>query len=289
MIADSATRSVLMRSVEMRSPGFADRPRTRTAVATSPSATDAFLRRAADLRSNDVSRAVRAAGELSPDDCALAPPLIDLLAWDGAMPAAREALKRMGVKITGVLVDALLDTERDFVIRRRVPRVLVDLPSSRRVDGLFAALQDGRLEVRFHAGRALFCCSKTIRVFQFCPIVPGKQSTASYPCNAPVGTVIGCSIIVARRKCSGLTTSFWTAPTAISNTSLRYSLSCCQKALCGLPFARSTLTTPSLKEPLLSIWKVGRRRLRVNSCCHARSRGRDPFARRSTLVRSKTC
>ena len=32
-------RSVLMRSVEMRSPGFADRPRTRTAVATSPSAT----------------------------------------------------------------------------------------------------------------------------------------------------------------------------------------------------------------------------------------------------------
>jgi hypothetical protein len=110
-------------------------------VATSPSATEAFLRRAADLRSNDVSRALRAAGELRPDDCALAPLLIDLLAWDEAMPAGREALKRMGVKITGVLVDALLDTERDFVIRRRVPRVLVDLPSSRRLDGLFAARQ----------------------------------------------------------------------------------------------------------------------------------------------------
>jgi hypothetical protein len=72
------------------------------------------------------------------------------------MPAARDALKRMGVKITGVLVDALLDTERDFVIRRRVPRVLVDLPSPRCVDGLFTALQDGRFEVRFYAGRALF-------------------------------------------------------------------------------------------------------------------------------------
>jgi hypothetical protein len=90
MIADSATRSVLMRSVEMRGPGFADRPRTRTAVATSPSATDAFLHRAADLRSNDVSRAVRAAGEVSPDDWALAPLLIDMLAWDEAMPAARK-------------------------------------------------------------------------------------------------------------------------------------------------------------------------------------------------------
>jgi hypothetical protein len=59
-------------------------------VATSPSATDAFLHRAADLRSNDVSRAVRAAGEVSPDDWALAPLLIDMLAWDEAMPAARK-------------------------------------------------------------------------------------------------------------------------------------------------------------------------------------------------------
>ena len=58
MVEDSATRSVLMRSVEMRSPGLADRPRTRTPVATPPSASDAFLRRAADLRSNDVSRAI---------------------------------------------------------------------------------------------------------------------------------------------------------------------------------------------------------------------------------------
>ena len=160
MVEDSATRSVLMRSVEMRSPGLADRPRTRTPVATPPSASDAFLRRAADLRSNDVSRAIRAAGELGPHDWALAPLVIDLLAWDEAMPGAREALKRMGVKITGMLVDALLDTDRDFVIRRRVPRVLVDLPSARCVDGLFAALEDARFEVRFYAGRALFLLLK---------------------------------------------------------------------------------------------------------------------------------
>jgi hypothetical protein len=62
----------------------------------------------------------------------------------------------MGGKIIGMLVDALLDPDRDFVIRRRLPRVLAYLPSQRAVDGLFAALQDTRFEVRFYAGRALY-------------------------------------------------------------------------------------------------------------------------------------
>ena len=64
------------------------------------------------------------------------------------------------MKITGMLVDALLDTERDFVIRRRLPRVLAYLPSPRSVDGLFAALEDARFEVRFYAGRALYLVLK---------------------------------------------------------------------------------------------------------------------------------
>jgi hypothetical protein len=71
-----------------------------------------------------------------------------------------QALKRLGVKITGILIDALLDAERDFVIRRRVPRVLVDLPTPRCVEGLFAALEDERFEVRFYAGCALFLLLK---------------------------------------------------------------------------------------------------------------------------------
>jgi hypothetical protein len=71
------------------------------------------------------------------------------------MPAARDALKRIGPNITGMLVDALLDPERDFAIRRRVPRVLASFPSMRCVEGLFAALDDQRFEVRFYAARAL--------------------------------------------------------------------------------------------------------------------------------------
>jgi hypothetical protein len=72
------------------------------------------------------------------------------------MPAARDALKRMGAGITGMLADVLLDGDRDFTIRRRVPRVLAFVPSVRSVEALFAALQDQRFEVRFYSGRALY-------------------------------------------------------------------------------------------------------------------------------------
>lgn len=59
-------------------------------------------------------------------------------------------------KSRGTLADALLDTDRDFTIRRRVPRVLAFVPSTRSVEALFAALQDQRFEVRFYSGRALY-------------------------------------------------------------------------------------------------------------------------------------
>ena len=62
----------------------------------------------------------------------------------------------MAPKIVGLLIDALLDPEQDFAIRRRVPRVLALVPSSRAVDGLLAALDDQRFEVRFYAARALY-------------------------------------------------------------------------------------------------------------------------------------
>lgn len=156
LIEDSATRTVFMRSIEMRPPRLEGRSKTATPPPAAPPATDAFLRRAADLRSGDAVRASRAARELGPQDWPLAPLLIDLLAWDEAMTAAREALERMGPKITGLLIDVLLDSEGDFVIRRRLPKVLAFIPSGRAVEGLFAALEDQRFEVRFYAGRALY-------------------------------------------------------------------------------------------------------------------------------------
>jgi hypothetical protein len=154
LVDDSTTRSVLMRSVEIpRSPFAGDFP--TPAAPPRPAVADSFLRRATDLRSTEAERAIAAANRVAPDDWNLAPLLIELLAWDEVMPAAHSALERMGPRIAGVLVDALLDPDRDFVIRRRVPRVLASMPSARSVEGLFEALQDQRFEVRFYAGRAL--------------------------------------------------------------------------------------------------------------------------------------
>lgn len=160
LVEDSHSRSVFMQTVKIPAGPLLWGPTAPIPAPASAGANDSFLRVAADLRSGDGSRAIRAAGKISPDDWKLAPLLIDLLAWDEPMPAARDALERMGPKITGMLVDALLDTERDFVIRRRIPRVLAYLPSARSVDGLFAVLQDSRFEVRFYAGRALYLLLK---------------------------------------------------------------------------------------------------------------------------------
>ena len=170
MVEDAVTRSVLMQSVEMRFPRMAHEDMAaHTTAPAQATASDPFLRRASDLRSGDASRAIQAAGELGPDDWALAPLAIDLLAWDEAMPTARNALRHIGPKITGMLVDALLDPGRDFVIRRRLPRVLAYLPSPRAVEGLFAALDDQRFEVRFYAGRALYLLLKEHPDLHFAP------------------------------------------------------------------------------------------------------------------------
>ena len=154
LVHDSTTRSVLMRSVEIPGAHLAgDAP---VAVAPPRSAVvDLFLRRAADLRCGEVERVIAAATEIRPDDRNLVPLLIELLAWDEVMPAARSALERLGPGIAGILIDAMLDPDCDFVIRRRVPRILAKIPSARSAEGLFEALQDHRFEVRFYAGRAL--------------------------------------------------------------------------------------------------------------------------------------
>ena len=156
MVDDPATRSVLLRSVLIQRPAEAQAVHDSTASLRSAVPADILVRSAAELRSDDASVVIRAAAKLDPANWELAPFLIDLLAWDEVMPAARRVLERMGPKITGMLVDVLLDPGHDFAIRRRVPRVLALVPSMRAVEGLFAALEDQRFEVRFYSGRALY-------------------------------------------------------------------------------------------------------------------------------------
>jgi hypothetical protein len=108
----------------------------------------------AELRSRDAER-VRRALRAGPLHEMLLPQAIGLLAWDEVLGEAAEALRKLGGKTTGQLADALLDPQREFAIRRRVPRVLGTFASQRAVDALAQGLEDPRFEVRFACGRAL--------------------------------------------------------------------------------------------------------------------------------------
>ncbi len=117
-------------------------------------APDPILDRIVDLRSNDLDR-VRNALRSAELDLALVSPAISLLAWDDVAVDAIEALRGVAPRVTGQLVDGLLDPEAEFAVRRRLPRVLTAGEPVRAVEGLFAALADSRFEVRYRVGRAL--------------------------------------------------------------------------------------------------------------------------------------
>ncbi|MBI3983471.1 MAG: hypothetical protein HY337_11210, partial [Gemmatimonadetes bacterium] len=100
----------------------------------------------------DRARLALADGPLTP---AAAADAIRLLAWDAVVGDAVAALRRAADRITGQLVDRLIDPEEEFAIRRRIPLVLAASPTARAVEGLLLALEDSRFEVRYRAGRAL--------------------------------------------------------------------------------------------------------------------------------------
>ena len=61
----------------------------------------------------------------------------------------------MAEEHVGELIDALLDPNQPFAVRRRLARVFSVCVSQRAVDGLLLGLEDLRFEVRFQCGRSL--------------------------------------------------------------------------------------------------------------------------------------
>ncbi len=118
-----------------------DRPRT-------------VLTRAAALLSNDEPRVKQALLEISPHGPSAAC-AIYLLAHKTLHLPALAALRAIGPLMVGQLVDALLDEKMDYVVRRRIPRVLAGCPSQRTADGLLLGIATERFEVRYQCGRAL--------------------------------------------------------------------------------------------------------------------------------------
>lgn len=116
--------------------------------------TDATVLRITELHSGDRNR-VRVALASEELTSAMVPHVIPLLAWDDVARNVSDALRRVAPRIVGQLLDAMLDPEQEFSVRRRIPGILIAAPSDRTVEGLIHGLDDRRFEVRYRAGRAL--------------------------------------------------------------------------------------------------------------------------------------
>ncbi|HZO13034.1 MAG TPA: HEAT repeat domain-containing protein, partial [Polyangiaceae bacterium] len=114
-----------------------------------------LIAQATELLSGDVERTRRALDVWPMSSKPVADFAIVLLAHEELHRDAVRALRRVAPRITGALVDALLDPAMDFVVRRRIARVLGSCRSQRAADGLLAAIRDERFEVRYECGRAL--------------------------------------------------------------------------------------------------------------------------------------
>jgi len=122
---------------------------------SAPLQNDPVLQEIAELRSGEAERVLRMLKHIEPVPAYLAPHLVQLLAWDEVYGEVIRVLRGCAEQHTGQLVDALLDKNVDFTIRRRLPRVLSVCATSRTAEGLIGGLSDRRFEVRFQCGRAL--------------------------------------------------------------------------------------------------------------------------------------
>ena len=83
------------------------------------------------------------------------PHVIPLLAWDPVAAEAIFALSKVSEERVGQFIDALIDPNTEFAVRRRLARVFSTCVSQRAVDGLLLGLDDLRFEVRYQCARSL--------------------------------------------------------------------------------------------------------------------------------------
>ncbi len=125
------------------------------AIAMRSIALDPDIQDILDLRSR---HRTRVAGVLSREEGLsplLVPHVIPLLAWEPVAEQAVFALRKIAEDRVGELVDALLDPNQDFSVRRRLARVFSVCVSQRACDGLMYGLEDPRFDVRYQAARSL--------------------------------------------------------------------------------------------------------------------------------------
>jgi hypothetical protein len=141
------------RSPEPRSVGAAPVPRVVSPPGPTATRPAEPAWRAA-LLSGDAPR-IRAALRDPDLPRAAATAIVPLLADEDLAGDAIQALRALAPRVTGLLVDVLLDGTEPLAVRRRLPRVLMAVATPRAVDGLLRGLEDVRSEIRSQCGRAL--------------------------------------------------------------------------------------------------------------------------------------
>jgi ATP:ADP antiporter, AAA family len=159
-IEDATSRTLMLRTLGvtrtdfgLRVPESADPP-LRPGTPAQP-ALDPDIQAILQLRSRDPDRVVRVLRNEEGLSAALVPHVIPLLAWHPVAADAVFALRKVAEERIGLLIDALIDPNQDFTVRRRLARVFSVCVSQRAADGLMLGLDDLRFEVRFQCGHSL--------------------------------------------------------------------------------------------------------------------------------------
>lgn len=129
-------------------------PRAVPAPALAPR-DDAAVGVLLELRSGNADRVRNALRRVDPADTIQVAQVIQLLAWDEVLDAARRVLERCAAAHVGLLGDELMNPANDFAIRRRIPRVLGTVSSPRALSCLISGLDDSRFEVRYQCSQAI--------------------------------------------------------------------------------------------------------------------------------------
>lgn len=155
-LEDLTTKTVMLRTLRERKPddrrSLVEPALASTAVPASldPEVADILV-----LRSKDRARITALLHRHEGMSGTLVPHVIPLLAWDSVAEEAVLALRKVAEERVGQLVDALVDPNQSFAVRRRLARVFSACASQRAADGVVLGLDDQRFEVRFQTGRSL--------------------------------------------------------------------------------------------------------------------------------------
>jgi hypothetical protein len=160
-VEDATSRTLMLRTLGvtrsdfgLRVPLQADTP-ARPGHAPASAALDPDLQAIQQLRSRNVDQVTRVLRSEDGLSATLVPHVIPLLAWHPVAADAVFALRKVAEERVGLLIDALIDPNQDFTVRRRLARVFSVCVSQRAADGLMLGLDDLRFEVRFQCGHSL--------------------------------------------------------------------------------------------------------------------------------------